>query len=218
MKKYLILFVFLPVIVNAQSRDIPGEYIRQRVLGKSNLPEKYSGSPYFNEKFITGTVMPESKDAFKAELRYDGYNDEMQMMQGPNLIALLKLENDKVVVAGKTYQVYNFEGKRSYFVNLSSATEGTVLLKKLGKKYTPGQNSQDTYGVNKPASFRDDISYYIFNNKEFHQIKLSKKSFLKFFKQNKKELEAYIDSNKLRFKSEADFIGIINYYNTLSAN
>lgn len=221
MKKSICTLSFILTFISAYSQlmDLPGEYIRQKVVG-NNLPDNVKGSPYFNEAFVTGTIFTNDNKSFKALLRYNAYNDEMQMKQNGNIIALLKFEGSRITLNGETFEVYNYTDKSganetAYFVNLSKPGKAQLLVHKR-KKYVEGTKSETTYGVDAPATFRDEISYFLYKNDELNLLKLSKKNILKSLDDKNKELNNHISDNKLKFKKDHEpYIKLIDFYNNL---
>jgi len=220
MKKVICAFSFIMMSISGYSQlmDLPGEYIRQKVVGKNSLPTNVQGSPFYNEAFSEGIINTNDNKSFKAYLRYDAFNDEMQMKQNEEIIALLKFEKDEVEIDKVVYEVYSYfnEGsnENGYFINLTNGGNTRLLLHK-GKKYIEGTKAVNTYTKDKPPMFKDDISYYLMKDNSLNVVSLSKKNFLKLLEDKKSELENYISDNKLKLRDEKDFIQLINFYNSL---
>jgi len=220
MKKVICTLGFMLLFISAYSQlmDLPGEYIRQKVVNR-NLPSNTKGSPYYNDSFILGKVYTNENKFFEALLRYDAYNDEMQMKQNGNIIALLKFENGKVEIDNKTYEALSYTDDKGsneigYFENLTKPGNTKLLLHK-SKKFVEGTKAQNSYTSDKPAMFKDDINYYLNKEGTLNLIKLSKKNILKLLSDKKKELDSYVSENKLKLRDELDFVQLINFYNSL---
>jgi hypothetical protein len=221
MKKVMITigFVFMFISSYSQKLELPGEYIRQRVLG-NKVPDNVQGSPYYNESFLRGKVYTNNNEFFETELRYDAYNDEMQMLQNGNIIALLKFEKSKIEISNEVYEAHSYtddDGSSDirYFINLTKPENTTKLLLCKSKKFVEGSKAQNSYTTDKPPMFRDDPSYLILKDNTISPVKLSKKKFLNFLEDKEKQIDNYISQKELNFKNEEDFVDVINFYNSL---
>lgn len=202
----------------SQRLDLPGEYIRQKVVGKNKLLSNVLGSPFYSESFSLGTVYTNGGKSFDAYLRYDAYNDEMQMKNNEEIIALLKLENSKVKLGNELFEVFSFLYNDSeqigYFIILSQSGN-TKLFKHKRKKIVEGFKAQNSYTTDKPPMFKDEISYYIMKGSKLKSVSLSKRKILELLNDKRKELDNYISEKKLKLRNEDDFIEIVNFYNTI---
>ena len=63
----------------------------------------------------------------------------------------------------------------------------------------------------------ENSSYYIYNSKTkiIQKLKKSRDFILNFLFQKKIDVQAFIDSNNINVRSQADLIKVLNYYNTL---
>ena len=107
-KVILLYFLFSFIISYSQRIDLPGEYIRQRVVGK-NIPSNLVGSQFYNEAFAIGTIYKNDSKEFSALLRYDAFNDEIQIKQNDDITSLLKVDNISVSLNNKKYKVFNYK-------------------------------------------------------------------------------------------------------------
>lgn len=222
MKKIIITIglVFMFMSSYSQKLELPGEYIRQRVLG-NNVPNNVQGSPYYNESFLLGKVYTNNdNDFFETELRYDAYNDEMQMRQSGKIIALLKFEKSKIEISNEVYEAHSYTDEDDsnglrYFINLTKPENTTKLLLSKSKKFVQGIKAENSYTTDKPPMFLDETSYFLLKDNTISPVKLSKKKFLNFLEDKEKQIDTYISQKKLNFKNDEDFIDIINFYNSL---
>jgi hypothetical protein len=63
--------------------------------------------------------------------------------------------------------------------------------------------------------FVEYISYYIYCNKTIKEFRNNKPVLLEFMKDKQKEVDAYIATNKVNFKKNADVVKLVSYYNGL---
>ena len=82
----ILTVIFMVVSSYSQSIELPQE-IRTKIIEKNSIPEGVKGSPFFNDEFLIGTVYANNIKPFKAYLRYDAFNDEIQMKENKKIIA-----------------------------------------------------------------------------------------------------------------------------------
>ncbi len=70
-------------------------------------------------------------------------------------------------------------------------------------------------GSKQPSRFKVTDDYLISKNGIIKSFSLSKKEISEVVKDQKSQIEKYIDENNLSYKKEADVIRIFKYYNTL---
>lgn len=219
MKKKICVLVSIIISISnyAQNFELPNELVRQKVLN-NNIAKDVQGTPFYNDAFLLGTIYKNDNKSFKAYLRYDAFNDEMQMKQNEDIKALSKFENDKVEIANTIYEVQSYfkdgSDQTGYFINLTKQGTTRLLMHK-SKKFVEGVKAQNSYSTDKPPMFKDDISYYLMKNDSLNLVALSKKNVLTLLEDKKKELDTYISDNKLKLKHEDDFIQLISFYNSL---
>ena len=203
------------IVAQVTRVDLPTEYVRNTTVGNNTLPEGVQGSPYFTEGFVAGKVYTEQAKPYSAMLRYNGYNDQIEMKEIDKTIVLLKRDYISATFGGKKYAIrsYNAAGatKQGYFVILN---EGEVqLLLRQQKEFVEGKESKTSYGNKIPPKFTEKLSYFIKNgDKAAIPTKLKKKEILKLL-ENKKELVDYVNSNGLKLKNEAEVIKLLAFAN-----
>ncbi|MBT8183394.1 MAG: hypothetical protein KJN76_01030 [Eudoraea sp.] len=222
MKKTVYAIIVMGLLINgtllgqATTRvDLPTEYVRNTTVGNNTLPENVQGSPYFPEGFVSGMVHTEKGDPYAAMLRYNGYNDQIEMKDMDKTISLLKRDYISATIGGKKYAIKKYKDKSSekqgYFVVLN---EGNLqLLIKQEKEFVEGKEANTSYGNKIPPKFVERTTYYL-KNGEMAAVptKLKKKDILKLL-DNKKELVDFVNSNGLKLKSEAEVIELLNFGN-----
>jgi len=213
----ILTVIFMVVSSYSQSIELPQE-IRTKIIEKNSIPEGVKGSPFFNDEFLIGTVYANNIKPFKAYLRYDAFNDEIQMKENKKIIALLKSDSIKVEIENKFFEIHDYQDndvfKKGFFISL---TEGGIvrLLSKHSKVFIEGSRASNSYGADRPSAFKDETDYYLNINGTLTKIELKKKDILLKLGNKKKELENYISLNKLKLKKEYDFIQLVNFYNSL---
>lgn len=198
------------------SLDLPSEYLRNNTTGgvNTNLPPNLEGSPYLTEDFRSGKVYTENEAPYPAMMRYNAYQDEIQV-QGPNGISSLFMRDYVwAEINGETFKIESFENgsgsSKGYFVELN---QGKMrLLKRYNKVFKESQPASSSYSQAKPPRFEDDITYYLAQEgNPAQEVKLKKKDILNVL--SSKEAESFIKENKLGLKSEDEVVRVLNYLN-----
>jgi len=155
-------------------------------------------------------------------LRYNAFNDEIEMKEENNqIISLLKRNYIKASLGEKKFGIYSFIKdnvvKQGYFIELTDAdTNKAILLKRHKKVLLKAQEATSSYKKGSPARLIDEESYYLkIDESPAKLIKLNKKSILPFLKTKSKKVNEFISDNKFKLKKETELITLINYYNSL---
>lgn len=204
----------------AQNIELPTEYINNSTLGgvNSGLPNNVQGSPYANEEFVIGKVFVNDDKPYTGILRYNAYQDGIEMKTEKGIITLLKRDYLKAEIAGKLYLIENFTKngaiRKTYFVELSKGK--ARLLLKQGKKFVEERQATSSYSKGQPPKFEDEISYYVITEGNAAiETRLKAKDFIEALPDHKKEVSAFVKKNKLKMKTEEEVIQVLNYYLSL---
>ena len=212
----LALFASGTVLSQATTRvDLPTEYVRNTTVGNNTIPENVQGSPYFSKGFISGMVYTDKGQPYAAMLRYNGYNDQIEMKDMDKTISLLKRDYISAVIGGKKYSIKKYKDnnseKQGYFIVMN---DGNVqLLLRQEKEFVEGKEASTSYSNKIPSKFVERSTYYLKKgDMAAVATKLKKKDILKLL-ENKKELVDFVNSNGLKLKSEAEVIKLLNFAN-----
>lgn len=215
-----IVFILFFAITYAQNIQLPTEYLNNSTLGgvNNNLPANVQGSPYINEEFVIGKVFVNENKPYAGILRYNAYNDGIEMKTEKGIITLLKRDYLKAEINGKLYLIesYKVNGaiRKTYFVELNKGK--ARLLLKQGKKFVEAKPARSSYSKDQPPKFEDETSYYItLEGKAAVETKLKSKDVLAAFADHQKELQDFVKQNKLKLKTEAEVMQLLAYYNSL---
>ena len=220
-KKHLILALGLALAspLTAQtSLDLPAEYLRNNTAGgvNNNLPANLVGSPYLTDDFKRGMVYMENETPYPAMMRYNAYQDEIQVQSADGISTLFMRDNIWAELNGETIKIETYEKgsgtAQGYFFELNKGA--TRLLKKHKRVFTEAVPASSSYAQDKPPSFDDDITYYLAQEGvPAKEIKLKKKDIEEIL--TSKQAQAYIKENKMKLKSEDEVIELINHLNAL---
>lgn len=218
MKKIFILLVFSIQILNGQNYEpfLDQYYFnKNNSISKANSFESISGSPYKNDKFITGILKMKDSTVYKLPLRYNIYADEMEyQMDNKNYYVTNKQNIEEVSFENSIYKYMTIEGKRGFFEQLVLGK--CTLLKKYIIHFQAAEGPKPIEGTPRPAQFLNQRSQYFIltNNKEPVMIK-KMKAILEVLNDQKNSLEVFIKTNNVKKLNEKNLIKIVNYYNSL---
>jgi len=178
------------------------------------------GSPYFNDNWMKGSVVVNGGTQYSGiYLKLDLYDNEIhfQDQKGNEMIATIAVQ--KVLLVDTAAQrVYNFINGE--FIQSNSRLKGwyqllsegkAILLKKFNKQM---QEFRPFGSATVEQSIITSSRYYILYDGNSTEIKKIKEM-AGILIDKKDEITQYIKSNNLSGKTDADFIGLINYYNQL---
>lgn len=77
------------------------------------------------------------------------------------------------------------------------------------------QTTKNEFSGEVHKEFVEYISYYYYSNKTMSEYRNDKADLLKLMKDKQKEVEAFITTNKINFKKNADVVKLVSYYNKL---
>lgn len=187
--------------------------------------EGVEGNPYFIEAFKWASIKLSTGEKFKnVSARLDLYK---QMIQ-------IKLNGDtaKYILPGSVSEItfydtvklattiYKFctgypeidKLKSNNFCQVLS--EGKVTLLKSSVKKINRLKNEMTGEVSSQFDVYDD--YYLFFNNEIKRIKKDKEYILDLLSDKRKELDQYISSKRISFKSMDSIKDLVEYYNSIS--
>lgn len=222
-KTFGIILLLLLIFTNfafSQSLNLPVNYIRNSALGNNITLDEVDGSPYDNDEFTQGDVTINEK-IYKGLLRYNAFNDEIQLIDDGQVITLLKRPYVKAAIGTKKFAIYAFNGKQSvkrgYFVELTDNSKKAILLQRITKVILPAEKARSAYKKDKPPRLISSNAYFLSLNKKEPavEIKLNKKAVLAAFDNHNAELKSFVSKNKLKLKTEDEIAQLLDYYNSL---
>ena len=217
--KRLIFFgvlIMLSQIVTAQTViQLPAEYLRNNVTGNNTVPENVQGSPYWDPEFVSGTVFVHNRESYPARLRYNAFNDEIEMEADGATVALLKRDYIHVQIGTEQYQIEKFKekgkAKQGYFVPLNQGANRLLLRRTI--VFREGKEAESSYDDPMPARFDRSTAYFIsIDSSSATSIRLRKKDVLDVF-DNDPKLQDFVKTNKLKLKSAEEVIKVLDFLN-----
>jgi hypothetical protein len=222
MKKLTVILIALFCSVVAFSQ-FGGMQLQDPQSGRVYKPSRYSdinGTPFLTEKWQLGNVVT-SKGIYKGlNLRLDAYshvlyfnkNEEAYEFEEPVLRFMFTpnpadSSNYVQFVKGLTGADVR---KDQYLMILS---EGKLPLYKVPMIFVSEVNEINK-GVVK--TFRKVDKYYTLKDNSLQLLKLSKSDVLEILSDKKDKVEAFVKTQDLSFKKDADVVAIFKYYNSLN--
>ena len=217
-KKQVLLAVTLAAttLVRGQtSLELPSSYINNNTYGGiNNLPPDIEGSPYLTDEFVKGTVFVENEKPYAAMMRYNAYQDEIQVQGSDGISSLFKRDYIWAEIGGETFRIQTYGDRagtsKGYFVELN---RGNIrLLKRIVREFKEGQPAVSSYSQNTPPRFDEKVTYYLVREESpAREVRLRKKDILGFL--SSKEVETYVKENNLRLNSEKEVIQVLTQIN-----
>ncbi|WP_188370675.1 hypothetical protein [Muriicola marianensis] len=218
-KNLMLVFALGASFAFGQNIELPTEYINNTTLGGiNNLPENVQGSPYANEEFVLGKVFAEGQQPYNGLLRFNAYQDGIEMKTDKGVITLLKREYLSAEIGGKLYRIENYKNngaiRKAYFVEMNKGK--ARLLFRQHKEFVEERAAISSYSKDQPAKFDDDNSYYIITEgNPGVEVRLRSKDILAALPDHQKEVEDFSKKNKLKMKTEEEVLQVLAYYNSL---
>ena len=177
------------------------------------------GSNYIDENFLSAKL---NIDEIIYSMRYDAYQDEMEIEKDGNTFYLRKGFNYQITFLDKNkiYQVYNYQENEKlnngFFVVLYNGDKVSLLLQEKIKFYEEKQAKTGYDKYEPPKLKREKDKMFIgYKNNASKELPKKKKDILKLFSSKSKIMELFAKENKLGFKKPEDLVKIFSYYNSL---
>ena len=208
-------------IVLESKRDIDNT-IRLNNSNTSIDLKDVKGSPYAKESFNQGRIFNKKLGTkYSYFLRYNVYNDIIEIKNGNQAVELLKTSNLYALFNGSEYHFEKYvddaeDGIRKGYFELLQSGKKYKLYSKNFKKYNPPVKAETPYNKNHPATFTDSKKFYVQEN-DLNIVPLNKrkKHFLRQFPNMSKEIGEYINSQNTDLSSEEDLIQLFTYMDGL---
>jgi len=190
------------------------------IYTKKAPSETATGTQYYIETFLPAKI-DNAKDI--TLVRYNAYNDEMELKINDVINVLQPKDNQLVTLAsGKaTYQYLQYVNKenvekQNYLVVVSNTPKFKVF-KKERISFIPEQQPQGGYQKYKAPQYKKlDPEYFVqVNDGKIVYSSLKKKDITKLFPGKEKEIEQFIKEHKVDTSNEADLNQLGVYINSI---
>ncbi len=219
--KKLILFLVLTISLQSVSAQLL--QLQDPVSSKNFNPDKYAGirgTPLLVDKWQHGSVITTKGYYADLELKIDLYDNQVFFNKNDESFELLDqivairlypkwpdTVNQQVFIKGITQNNI----KPNQYVQVLVA-EGAVQLYRSDIKQVT-EMSEINAGMVK--TFANTSRYFIKKGDQFKLVKLNKEEIMPFLVEKEAEINDFIAKKKLNLKKEADFVQLIQAYNTL---
>ena len=186
---------------------------------------KVQGSQYYIDEFeLSDLKYFGNKLESIGYMRYDAYNDVIEMASTPDLerseIILLK-NSDVIATINKKEYVFleydeeDIKNKKGYMIRLYNGNNYSLYQKRV-KIFKEAEKTKAGITESQPPRYVSKTDFYIQTRDQKPQlIKVSKKRLIDFFK-NQGEIKEFINKNKLKVREIESIISIIEFANKLA--
>ena len=186
---------------------------------------KVQGSQYFNEEFKLSDLeyFGRKMDSI-GYMRYDAYNDVIEMANTPDIerSEILLLKNSDVIATINDqeyvfleYDEKDIKNKKGYMIRLYSGDNYSLYQKKV-KIFKEAEKTKAGITESQPPRYISKTDFYIQTRDQKPElVKISKKSLINFFK-NQTDVKEFIKENKLKVREIESIILIIEFANKIA--
>ena len=183
------------------------------------------GSQYYNEEFKLSDLeyFGRKMDSI-GYMRYDAYNDVIEMANTPDIerSEILLLKNSDVIATINDqeyvfleYDEKDIKNKKGYMIRLYSGDNYSLYQKKV-KIFKEAEKTKAGITESQPPRYISKTDFYIQTRDQKPElVKISKKSLINFF-ENQTEVKEFIKENKLKVREIGSIILIIEFANKIS--
>ena len=199
----------------------PGDVFKVRMTDVGGFQRRLvvQGSPYLSKEFKDAKWIAKGQFEKKVKMRYDAYRDNIQLIQNGKQSLLVKAKDVEAEIDGKLYQYIDYLDhdnlKSGYFTPLNEGK--TLLFSRTAMIIIPPRMPENGYEFVQPAKFEAKTIHYIKRSgKTATPLQdLSRKEVLAVLWDKYSELRTYARKNKLRLRTEAEVIRVLEYYDSL---
>ena len=186
---------------------------------------KVQGSQYYNEEFKLSDLeyFGRKMDSI-GYMRYDAYNDVIEMANTPDIerSEILLLKNSDVIATINDqeyvfleYDEKDIKNKKGYMIRLYSGDNYSLYQKKV-KIFKEAEKTKAGITESQPPRYISKTDFYIQTRDQKPElVKISKKSLINFFK-NQTDVKKFIKENKLKVREIESIILIIEFANKIA--
>ena len=183
------------------------------------------GSQYYNEEFKLSDLeyFGRKMDSI-GYMRYDAYNDVIEMANTPDIerSEILLLKNSDVIATINDqeyvfleYDEKDIKNKKGYMIRLYSGDKYSLYQKKV-KIFKEAEKTKAGITESQPPRYISKTDFYIQTRDQKPElVKISKKSLINFF-ENQTEVKEFIKENKLKVREIESIILIIEFANKIA--
>lgn len=180
----------------------------------------YDGSPYLNKEFEPGKIILSNGNEYKdIMLRYNVYNDEFEFSNDNKVLALEKdPQFSAFIIAEKEFYYKKYflkeKPKEGYLLKLVEGKYSLYL--KYNVVLREAEEPKPFQEARKPNFVIQKPSYMIGSEREGIIVIKNLKDFYKYYQDLKGIVKDFAGREKIKLKSEQDYIDLVNFLNSQS--
>ncbi|MCU4155933.1 hypothetical protein J1N10_08090 [Carboxylicivirga sp. A043] len=226
MKTSLIFLVLLlPFAIDAQDYLASPEFnkfwrdVEQSHFIEGKEEANYSGTPYLFESNFSSILLQDGHIIDSLTIRYNVYNDRMEIKKGENFYAIPKEKLFPHIVLEDRHfylKIFKETSKRQigYFESIVNDSLCSLYLRH--NVFLQEASEPKPFQDAKPATFKSKpADLFITFDAEVLLLIKNKNDFLDITPDHQKELAAFIKTNKIKFKKPESVKLLVEYYNAL---
>tara|TARA_R100000935_G_scaffold51666_1_gene78412 strand:- start:49 stop:735 length:687 start_codon:yes stop_codon:yes gene_type:complete len=228
MKRYALLILMVCINqISAQTNDNQEIDINAYVTSSagSQLPVKVpinsetSGSFYLYKNWNNkGFVYLKDKRVLKLNaFNYNTYTDLFEaQISADSSFSFSKNSADSIAINNKIFKVRPNTGSSTYgYIEVLFNKKDLFFVKKYKSIVEKAKPNPMSGNFDFPDKITLEESYFIENNYGLVPVSLTKKSILKTFKDNEKEIKRFVEKNNLSYKKELDVVSMLKFLSQL---
>lgn len=176
------------------------------------------GSQYVNEIYKKGETLMGEKTQTSALMRYDAYNEVVEILDKGEPRELLRRKSIKAIIDDVVYEVVEYkEAGRIKLGYLNPLNDGeTILYYRPKKQFVQAKNPENGYEDYQPPTFLDVSMFYIKKgDKPAEKVSLNKGRILRTLADQKSVLKKFIEEHDLNLNKVEDAAKVLAYYNSI---
>lgn len=186
--------------------------------------EDIDGTIYLNENFTMGTLYDEGVAFKNMYIRYDAYNDEVELKESLDsdvVRSMLKHPVYSCSVNGNDYYyaIYTDEdgvSQKGYLTPVVTGEDYNLFVKHK-KVFKEGKQARNSLEKSFPHRFLDKTEYYVSRTGETPVFMKTKKSDVLslFSEEDQKAIKDYFKDKRPNVNDDTDLLNLFTYANTL---
>ena len=185
------------------------------------------GSRFLNRNFEMGAIYSREVLKSKSYMRYDAYNDEVQIKINDSDTTNLVLRKDEdiyCVLSGKKMYYKNYYNKKKqikggYLFKIAE-TDSLILFERRLKRFKDGKEPVSSFELPVASRFVSgrELYYENKNSAKVYYLHTNKKAIFGLFNHNDTKaakIKEFISKSKLNLKEPKSVAQVFFYYNTL---
>lgn len=182
--------------------------------GQTLSLDDIEGTVYLDESFKKGYIHYRYKPYGEYLLRYDAFNDEVELKRGEGNIVEALHKNEAISCRIQeekfnylSYKVFSKETKKGYLITLFEGKKYTLYIRN-AKIFKEGKPAKTSLQNSFPPRFLDEQAYFVSVGSGMpYQIKTSRKELLKLVEADVKgQLQTFLKEKNLHLKERDHLI------------